>query len=201
MSINNSIKNLLGQTDIYLLDQIMKGRYKEHDKIIDIGCGPGRNMHWFLQNHLETYAIDTNEELIHQLKATHPNLSADRFQVASVEKIPFPDNYFDHIICIAVLHFANDTQQFKEMFKEVVRVVKPGGSLFFRIAANVGFEDKIVGIGDGVYMIPDGSKRFLLTKTLLAECMQENKLTFLEPFKTVNVDDLRCMSTLVLQKN
>ncbi len=201
MSDKTSIKNLLGQTDIYLLDQIMKGRYAEHDKIIDIGCGPGRNMHWFLQNEFDTYAIDTNEELINQLKISYPHLPADRFQVASVEKIPFADNYFDHVICIAVLHFATSTKHFKEMLAEVVRIVKPGGSMLFRIAANIGFEDKIELVSEGVYTIPDGSQRFLLHKKLLADCMQENNLSFLEPFKTVNVNDLRCMSTLVLQKN
>lgn len=179
----------------------MKGRYQQHDKIIDIGCGPGRNMHWFLQNDFDTYAIDTNEELINQLIAAHPDLPPERFQVSSVEKIPFQDKYFDHVICIAVLHFAKSTRQFKEMMKEVVRVVKPGGSLLFRIAADIGFEKKISLVGDGVYNIPDGTQRFLLNKSLLAECMQENNLSFLEPFKSVNVNDLRCMSTLVLQKN
>lgn len=179
----------------------MKGRYNENDKILDIGTGTGRNMHWFLQNDFETYGIDTNEELINQLKAANPGLPVERFQVSSVEKIPFPDNYFNHVICIAVLHFANSTKQFKEMMAEVVRVVKQGGSLLFRIAADIGFEDKISLVSEGVYKIPDGTQRFLLNRSLLADCMQENNLSFLEPFKTVNVDDLRCMSTLVLQKN
>lgn len=201
MDCTTTINSILGQTDIYLIDQILKGRYAGYEKIIDIGCGPGRNMHWFLQNNLETYAIDTNEELIDKIKAAHPNLPSERFQVASVEKIPFLNNYFDHVICIAVLHFANSKKQFKEMLAEVVRIVKPDGSMLFRIAADIGFEDKIELVGDGVYNIPDGTKRFLLSRSLLAECMKENNLSFLEPFKTVNVNDLRCMSTLVLQKN
>ncbi len=195
------INKLLGQTDIYLLDQIMKGRYKENEKILDAGCGSGRNMHWFRQNNFDIYAIDTNEEIINQQRAANPAVPKENFQVSSVDETPFPDNYFDHLVCIAVLHFATNKTHFKKMMGELVRIVKPGGSLLFRIAADVGFEDKIQSLGDGVYRIPDGTDRFLLNKALLAECMQENKLTFLEPFKTVNVDDLRCMSTLVLQKN
>lgn len=201
MKGNRQIQTLLGQTDIYLLDQIMKGRYSAADKILDAGCGTGRNMHWFLQNNFEVYAIDTNEEMINQLRLANPVLPKEHLQVSSVDEILFPDNYFDHLICIAVLHFATNKAHFKKMLGELVRVVKQGGSLLLRIAADIGFEDKISLVGDGVYNIPDGTKRFLLNKALLAECMKENNLSFLEPFKTVNVDDLRCMSTLVLQKN
>ena len=201
MEGNTQIQKLLGQTDIYLLDQIMKGRYSAADKILDAGCGTGRNMHWFLQNNFAIYAIDMNEEIINQLKLANPTLPKQHLQVSSVDEMPFPDNYFDHIICIAVLHFAMNKTHFKKMLGELVRVIKQRGSLLLRIAADIGFEDKIISVGHGVYKIPDGTERFLLTKTLLAECMKENNLSFLEPLKTVNVDDLRCMSTLVLQKN
>lgn len=201
MSDKTSLNVLLGQTDIYLLDQIMKGRYNENEKILDAGCGEGRNMYWFLQNDFAIYGTDINETAIAQLKSANPDLPAERLQIAAVEKSPFTDNYFDHIISSAVLHFANSTQHFKAMFTEMVRVLKINGSLFIRMTSDIGIENKVKPISDGVYIIPDDSKRFLLTKTLLAECMQENNLSFLEPFKTVNVDDLRCMSTLVLQKN
>ncbi|HQX97445.1 MAG TPA: class I SAM-dependent methyltransferase [Chitinophagaceae bacterium] len=192
---------ILGQTDIYLLDQIMKGRYNATDKIFDAGCGEGRNMHWFLQNGFAIYGTDINETAIAQLSSANLGLPAERLQVAAVEKLPFADNYFDHIISSAVLHFANSTQHFKTMLTEMARVLKTNGSLFIRMTSDIGIENNVKLISDGVYIIPDGSKRFLLTKTLLAECMQENNLSFLEPLKTVNVDDLRCMSTLVLQKN
>ncbi len=201
MSITTPLKNLIGQTDIYLLDQIMKGRYTENEKILDAGCGEGRNMHWFLQSGFVIYGTDINETAIAQLKSANPDSPAERLQVAAVEKLPFTDNYFDHIISSAVLHFANSTKHFKAMLTEMVRVLKTNSSLFIRMTSDIGIENKVKPIGDGVYIIPDGSKRFLLTKTLLKECMQENNLSFLEPLKTVNVDDLRCMSTLVLQKN
>jgi tellurite methyltransferase len=83
----------------------------------------------------------------------------------------------------------------------MVRVLKPGGSLFIRMTSDIGIENKVKVINDGVYLIPDGSTRFLLTKSLLASIFQQYPLSFIEPFKTVNVDDMRCMSTLVLQKN
>ena len=78
MSITTSLKNLIGQTDIYLLDQIMKGRYTENEKILDAGCGEGRNMHWFLQSGFVIYGTDINETAIAQLKSANPDSPAER---------------------------------------------------------------------------------------------------------------------------
>jgi len=197
---SNSLQELAGNTDIYLLDQVMKGRYGQKDKILDAGCGTGRNLYWFLKEKMNVYGIDQNPVSINELKTVYPSLRADRFQSCPVEHLPFENNFFDHVISSAVLHFAKSISQFKDMLAEMVRVLKPNGSLFIRMTSDIGIEDKVKSIGDGVYFIPDGSKRFLLTKTLLADILNTYPLAFIEPFKTVNVDDIRCMSTLVLQK-
>lgn len=196
----NNIQSLLGQTDIYLVDQIMKGRYQSGDSILDAGCGGGRNLHWFLQNDFLINGIDSSEVAIENLKKQFPEL-ANSFRVASLEHTPFSDDYFHHIICSAVLHFAENTDHFNAMFTELVRILKPGGTLFIRMTSDIGIEEKVRLIADGVYGIPDGSTRFLLTRKMLAVCMHQNNLSFAEPLKTVNVDDIRCMSTLLLQKN
>ena len=201
MNYSNSINQILGETDIYLADQIIKGRYQINDKILDAGCGTGRNLHWFLQNNISIYGIDTNEDVISNLKTKFPLLPAERFQQSSIEKIPFENNYFDHVISSAVLHFADTTFQFYFMMAEMIRVLKPKGSLFIRMTSDIGIENKVELISNGVYNIPDGSKRFLLTRPILADLIQKYKLSFLEPLKTVNVDDIRCMTTLLLQKS
>lgn len=179
----------------------MKGRYDPADTILDAGCGTGRNMHWFLQNNFNIYGTDISGDAVRDLVNKYPDLPADKFLVSSVEETSFPDGHFDHIICSAVLHFANSTAQFNKMMIEMTRILKPGGTLFIRMTSDIGIENKVEHIADGVYRIPDGSKRFLLTRSLLAGCMQQNNLRFIEPLKTVNVDDVRCMSTLMLQKN
>lgn len=48
------------------------------------------------------------------------------------------------------------------MFNELMRILKPGGSLLIRTATNFGIENQVEFIGDGVYILPDRSKRFLL---------------------------------------
>jgi len=194
-----SIEEVIGSTDIYLVDQIMKGRYKPTDTILDAGCGHGRNLHWFLRNAIVIYGVDQHFDAIQELQRQHPTL-AERFRCSGVESLPFANDQFDHVLSSAVLHFAKDTAHFQRMMTEMVRVLKPGGSLFIRMTTDIGIEDKVEPAGGGVYDLPDGSRRFLLTRGLLAEMMTVNGLSFLEPLKTVNVNDIRCMSTLVLRK-
>ena len=196
-----SINELIGNTDIYLLDQIMKGRYGTGEKILDAGCGNGRNLIWFLKNDFEMYAVDKDTMSIYYLESAYPHFNKERCQVAEIDKLPFGNNFFDHVISSAVLHFAKSVSHFKNMLAEMVRVLKPDGSLFIRMTSDIGIEKKVKHIENGVYHIPDGSIRFLLTPALLKEAMHENNLSFIEPLKTVNVDNVRCMSTLVLRKD
>ena len=197
----NSIWQFCGNTDIYLLDQIMKQRYRETDKVLDAGCGKGRNLHWFLMNKIAVYGLDMEREAIEQLRVQYPSLPAERFATGDIQELPYRDDFFDHIISSAVLHFANSQQQFNAMLAEMVRVLKPDGTMFIRMTSDIGIEQSVIHLADGVYSIPDGSQRFLLTRALLKKLLTDHPLSLIEPVKTVNVQDLRCMTTVVLQKN
>ncbi|MBC8756755.1 class I SAM-dependent methyltransferase [Kordia sp. YSTF-M3] len=190
---------ILGNADIYLIDQILKGRYQANDLVLDAGCGSGRNLQYFHESGFQFYAIDTNSTHIENLKNRYPELEAN-FKVAPIEKIPFPENTFHHIICNAVLHFARSETHFKQLFAELVRVLKKEGSLFIRMTSDIGVEGKATHLQDGVYFLRDESERFLLTRSLLNELMETHQLSFLELVKSTNVNDLRSMSTLVLSK-
>jgi len=198
MKINN-LKDVVDKTDIYLLDQIIKQRYHHSETILDAGCGSGRNLHWFYNNGFTTYGVDVNEDQIQKIKKTYSD-QADNFLVSKVEKLNFKEGFFHHIICNAVLHFAENETHFKAMFSELLRVLKPKGSLFIRVASDIGIEDKIDPVSEGVYKLPDGTTRYLLTKLLLNDLLDLHNLKLLEPLKTVNVNDLRSMMTLVIQK-
>ncbi|WP_430411774.1 class I SAM-dependent methyltransferase [Kordia sp.] len=198
--MNQQILNeILGNADIYLIDQILKGRYQEHDVILDAGCGSGRNLYYFHESGFTFYAIDANAEHIENLQERYPKL-ATNFKVATLENIPFPDTTFDHILCNAVLHFAKSETHFKEMFAELVRVLKIGGSLFIRMTSDIGVEGKATLLQSGVYYLRDESERFLLTRSLLNEVVNTHKLSFLENVKSTNVNDVRSMTTLVFTK-
>lgn len=198
--ISADVTSVVGATDIYLIDQIMKGRYQKGDRLLDAGCGWGRNLHWFLRNGFEMYAVDANAEAIAELKLAYPVVPANRFSIALVEKTDFDAAFFDGIISSAVLHFARSTAHFFSMMDEMYRVLKTGGTLFIRMTSDIGIENRVQPVSEGVYQLPDGSNRFLLTRLLLQQVISRYAFAFLEDFKTVNVNDLRCMSTLVLQK-
>jgi ubiquinone/menaquinone biosynthesis C-methylase UbiE len=199
--LNNKITALLGNTDIYLLDQIMKGRYAPSDKILDAGAGGGRNLHWFVQEGFSVFGTDRNPEAVDVLRQNYPAVPDRCFQVAAVEDLPFPDAFFQHVICSAVLHFAENELHFEQMFGEMIRVLSPGGSLFIRVTTDVGLEGKITPLGHGRFYLPDGTDRFLLTRKTLDNILQQHGLSLLEPFKTVLVEDVRSMAVVVVGKH
>jgi tellurite methyltransferase len=192
------LKNMIN-TDIYLIDQILKGRYNNGGKLLDAGCGGGRNISWFaVQPNFDVYAIDNNPDAITQILQLYPSLKREQVICSAVESLPFANKFFDHVICSTVLHFAGSKENFLQMFSELIRVLKPAGSLFIRMASDIGIENKILPLGDGRFSLPDGTDRFLLTKPLIEELLNGFSITLAEPVKTTNVQDIRCMTTLVL---
>lgn len=192
--------SLLGHTDIYLIDQMMKGRYLPPQRILDAGVGAGRNLQWFVQQGFEVYATDRDGEAIRGIAEQYAHLPTERWQLCTLENMPFADDYFDHIICSAVLHFADGPRHFTDMMTEITRVLRPGGTIFIRMTTDQGLPPNFTALGNGHFALADGSTRFLLTTALLDETCQLLSLQLIEPFKTVLVAQLRSMAVVVLQK-
>lgn len=200
----NNLKQLYGNIDIYLFDQLLKGTFDDCNRIIDIGMGGGRNLPYFLQNGYEVYGIDPNPDAVingKQLSATlAPQNPIDNFLVATAENLPFQSDFFDLAICSAVFHFAENHAHFDAMLRSVWRVIKPGGYLFARLASDIGIEELVSSLGNGVYLLPDGSTRYLVNQNTLLNYTAELGAQLFEPIKTTNVQNLRCMTTLCLRK-
>ncbi len=198
MNLQALKKNIEG-IDIYLLDQILKERYQPKAKILDAGCGSGRNLKWFYNNGFEIHGTDTNSNQLQICKELYVEQQAHFIQ-SSIKQMPYTSNSFDHLICNAVLHFAEDLNEFLQMFEELLRVLKPQGSLFIRIASNFGIENQLESIKSGVYKLPDGSTRFLLTPQILANLQANYCISWLEDVKTTIVHNKRSITTLVIKK-
>ena len=198
MHTPESLRSIEGM-DIYLIDQILKGRYQKGEAILDAGAGGGRNLNWFFQSGFDITACDVDPEREALIRIRNPEA---KFAWASCDlsEMPFPDEAFQHVVCNAVLHFAQDEKHFKAMFAELLRVLKKGGSLFIRTCGNMSIEDKVIAQSNGQSIQPDGATRFLLTPRLLQDLKQKHSFQFLEPFKYVNVEDQRVMCTMVLVK-
>jgi SAM-dependent methyltransferase len=198
------LNRLLGNIDIYLLDQILKNRFSTAMKILDAGCGEGRNAVYFLNSGFQIFGIDQEELAIQYLrfvaKSVQSNYDAHRFQVGQLEEIPFHTGAFEAVICSAVLHFAKGEAHFWEMIQELSRVLKPGGILWFRMTTGFGgVLEQSEDLGEGKYLLPDGSERFVLQQKQLDKIL-ELGFQFLEAPKTVLVLGQREMGVFVLQK-
>lgn len=197
-------RELFGEIDIYLFDQILKNRFSSQMNILDAGCGAGRNLIYFLRSGCKVFGIDQNPEAIRYVRelaqSLAPELSAENFQISKIEEMPFPGASFDAVISSAVLHFARSEQHFNGMLEQMWRVLKTEGLLFVRLASSIGIEDKIKLIEGRRYNLPDGSERFLVDEELLLSATSKLGGILSEPLKTTNVQNLRCMTTWVLRK-
>jgi len=200
----SELNRLLGNIDIYLLDQILKARFSKEMKILDAGCGEGRNAVYFLNAGYQIFGFDQEELAIQYLrfvaKSLQPNYDSHRFQVGRMEEIPFHKDAFDAVICSAVLHFAKGEAHFWKMMEELARVLKPGGILWFRMCTGFGgILEQSTELGDGRYLLPDGSERFVLQQKHLDKIL-EMGFQFLGAPKTVLVLGQREMGVFVLEK-
>lgn len=204
MSLLN-LQDWFGSIDIYLFDQLLKKRIALPMKVLDAGCGNGRNLPYFFRTGFDVCAIDQSPEAISQVrllaKELAPGLPADNIRVEPVEKLSFGDATFDVVISSAVMHFARDEEHWLSMVREMWRVLRPGGLFFARLASTVGIEDQIELIEGRRYLLPDGSVRFLVDERMLSALSELLSSQWLEPFKTVVVHNQRSMSNWVLRKN
>ncbi|WP_214073107.1 class I SAM-dependent methyltransferase [Mucilaginibacter sp. dw_454] len=192
-----------GNIDIYLFDQLLKGTYENCTKVLDIGCGTGRNLIYFLKNGYEVFGVDQNPDAIRGVQGLAAELSpqnpTENFSLAHADNLPFADDGFDLLISSAVLHFARNETHFNGMISEAFRVLKPGGYFFARLASDIGIEELVTNLGDGRYLLPDGSTRYLVNQEMLLNYTQKFGRLY-EPIKTTNVQNLRCMTTWCIQK-
>ena len=200
----NELNRLLGNVDIYLLDQMLKGRFTMEMKILDAGCGEGRNAVYFIQKGYQIFGIDPNELAIqycrYLAKSLNPEFDVHRFQEGKLEDIPFHSGAFDVVICSAVLHFAENVDNFWQMIREIHRVLKPGGVFWFRMTtAFGGILEQSTDLGGGKFGLPDGSDRFMFLPEYVDK-LQEIGFSFMEPMKTVLIPGQREMGVFVMGK-
>ena len=192
-----------GSIDVYLFDQLLKGRIEPHHRILDAGCGGGRNLVYFLREGFDLHAVDGDEQMVARareiVRALAPTLVGERVRCAIVEHMPFEDASFDVVVCNAVLHFARDAAHFDAMVAELLRVLAPGGLLFARLASNIGIEERVQPLGAGRYRLPDGTDRYLVDEARLLAITRAVGASLPDPIKTTNVQGLRCMTTWVLR--
>jgi SAM-dependent methyltransferase len=194
-----------GAIDIYLFDQLLRGRIGRGMRVLDAGCGAGRNLVYLLREGYEVFGADLDAQAVESTRRLAarlaPGLPAGNFRVEAIEEMSFPDGFADLVLSSAVLHFARGDDQFLAMLRGTWRVLKPGGLLFCRLASTIGMEQQMRCTGGRRFRLPDGSERYLVDAKLLGELTEELGGRLLDPLKTTVVQGQRAMTTWVLQKD
>jgi SAM-dependent methyltransferase len=204
MASHFNLQDWFGDIDIYLFDQLLKGRFNPQMRVLDAGCGAGRNLVYFLREGYEVCGVDQSHEAIAHVRALAaaraPHLPPTNFRAEPVERMSFDDESFDAVISSAVLHFARDEEQWQSMLTEMWRVLKPGGIFFARLASTIGVEGQVERLAGRRYHLPDGSDRFLVDEQMLMATADTLGAELLEPLKSVVVVNMRSMATWCLRK-
>ncbi|MGE3345178.1 MAG: methyltransferase domain-containing protein [Vicinamibacterales bacterium] len=200
----SDLQQQFGQIDIYLFDQLLRGRIPPGSRILDAGCGEGRNLVYLLRARYDVFAVDSDRACIQSVQRMAaqlaPALPADNFRVEPIEAMSFPDGFADVVLSSAVLHFARDEAHFAAMLRGMWRVLRPGGLLFCRLASSIGMEHRVVRMTGRRYQLPDGSQRYLVDEAMLLSLTQDLGGQLVDPLKTTVVQDQRCMTTWVVRR-
>jgi tellurite methyltransferase len=192
-----------GDIDIYLFDQLLRGRFDRRPRVLDAGCGDGRNLIYFLRRGFACFGVDRDPAAIEHVRALAarlaPDLPPENFRSGEIDRLPWDAASMDAVVSSAVLHFAPDLAHFDLLLQEMWRVLAPDGMLFVRLASNIGLEDAVGAAGRRA-RLPDGSTRFVVDEAMLLERTERLGGQLLDPIKTTNVQQQRCMTTWVLRK-
>jgi len=182
----SELNHELGNMDMHLLDQVLKGKFTPGIRILDAGCGEGRNLIYFLKNGYDVYALDQDSTAIKmaRMQATTlgVNVESNRFVIGNLAALPFEDDLFEATVSANVLHLAADEATFYRWFQELIRVTAPNGHLFIKMMALKGIappEPK----GNGLYKLPDDSVRLLFTDSILKEIEHMEEVTFTDSLR------------------
>ena len=201
---SDDLRREFGDIDIYIFDQLHRGRIAQGMTVLDAGCGGGRNLTYLLRRGFDVWGTDRDENVLAATRAyaatLAPSLPADRFRTEPVEKMSFADASFDVVLSSAVLHFAADEAHWEAMVVEMFRVLKPGGLFFARLATDIGHETRVKPLGGRRYIMPDGDERFLADEAFVMAATARLGATLVDPLKTSVVQGTRSMMTWVARK-
>jgi SAM-dependent methyltransferase len=202
-----TLQEQFGSIDIYVFDQILRGNIAPGMRILDAGCGTGRNVIYLMREGYEVFGIDSDADAIASLRKTArlvaPQLPSSNFQIASIEAMPFPNAFADVVLCHSVLHFAQDEARLDAMVAGLWRMLRPGGMLFCRLGSTIGAGNGIPfkPLGGGRFRMAHGADWFLVDEAKLMNLTSTLGGELIDPLKTTVVQSQRCLTTWVVRKN
>jgi tellurite methyltransferase len=194
----------LGQLNLHLLEQVRNGQIQPQMKILEIGCGYGHNIRFFIKHGYDAYGIDKSEEAIQLIKeylpGWNPSLKTENFQVAEPLTLPFQEGFFDYTYALHFSEFTNNADSLAPLLKEALRVVKPSGVLFLQLETNIGLEGKVLHLTGNRYLMQDGQEKILISETELNNLVKSLNCNSLLPMTTLMYHSKKSYTFLTLLK-
>jgi ubiquinone/menaquinone biosynthesis C-methylase UbiE len=195
----------LGQLNLSLLEQIREGHIQPQMKILEICCGYGHNIRFFIKHGYKAYGIDSSDEAIQLIKEYLPgwnsSLRADNFQVGDPLSLPFEDNFFDYVYSLHLSEQTRNTDYLTALLKEALRVLKSSGVLFLQIETNIGLDGKVLHLIGNRYLMQDGHEKVLLSEKELNHILKALNCRILPPLTTLMYHSKKSYTYLSLSKN
>ena len=149
---------------------------KNDGVLLDVGCGEGRHIFGVMQDYplMKCIGIDMDHESIKIAEEGYDYFKSishagAEFLKGSAYNIPFPDNFFDLVICSEVLEHLHE---YNDAVKEMHRVLKPGGKLYASVPAS--WPEKICwNLSKDYQNQPGGHLRIFNQKKLVSEIQEE----------------------------
>lgn len=93
-------------------------------RVLDLSCGHGRNLHLLESLGSDLYATEINEEIVSDLRA---RISGIEFRVGKAHQLPFEKEFFDGIVACNSCYYLDDGVIFQDSLKEIRRILRPSG--------------------------------------------------------------------------
>ena len=93
----------------------------------DIGCGNGKNM-LYRKDELQYLGMDFCPEFVDICRKRNLDVIE-----GNIINIPYIDNYFDHLICIAVIHHLENKNDRIKAIDELLRICKSNGKILIYV--------------------------------------------------------------------
>jgi len=199
------LNSALGNADLILIDQILKNRFHKQMKILDAGCGEGRNMVYFIKNDFRIYGIDANVDAIRLAKlycrSLNNTFEVENIQNFAIEQNPFPDHFFDAIICLNVLHSAKNQNDFFLWFEQLFRMLHSRGFLLLSLQSQIGVSQNHQQDDPNGRNNMGNENFYLLTENVLQEILKLDFLKTIENTKTILIDNKKSHTYLFLERS
>jgi SAM-dependent methyltransferase len=105
------------------------------ERVLDVGCGTGRFAIALAERGARVWGVDPSEDMLHQARSNAAGKAT--FKQARAEALPFKDGWFERAVLRLVVHLVERPQAFREL----ARVLGPGGRIVIATFAPSSFED------------------------------------------------------------